>query len=78
MQPGFSIVNEFLNNSALKKFFIEILDKIKVDDCYDKEIFDNKYIVKLLKMYKNNGSFNNNEIRDLSSLVYHSNYFLYE
>ena len=75
VQPGFSIVNEFLNNSALKSFFIEKLDKVKVKDYYDKKFFDIKYILILLKKYKNNQSLDNNEVRDLSSLIYHSNYF---
>ena len=75
VQPGFSIVNEFLNNSALKDFFIEKLDKVNVKDYYDKKFFDIKYISKLLNKYKNNHFFDNNEVRDLSSLIYHSNYF---
>ena len=37
VQPGFSIVNEFLNNSALKRFFIEKLNKVNVKDYYDKK-----------------------------------------
>jgi len=75
VQPGFSIVNEFLNNSALKRFFIEKLDKIKVKDYYNKKFFDIRYILKLIQKYKNNQSLDNNEVRDLSSLIYHSNYF---
>ena len=74
IQPGFSIVNEFLNNSELKNFFINILKRVKISDYLDRKIFNLEYIANLSKKYSNSESFSSNEIRDLSSLIYHSNY----
>ena len=75
VQPGFSIVNEFLNNSALKKLFLNKIKYSNIIDVLDKKFFNIKYAEILLKKYRNNQSFDNNQVRDLSSLIYHSNYF---
>ena len=75
VQPGFSIVNEFLNNSALKKLFLNKIKYSNIIEVLDKKFFNIKYAETLLKKYRNNQSFDNNQVRDLSSLIYHSNYF---
>ena len=59
-----------LVEKLLEEYPILSYDKREIES-----IFIGNFENRVQEKYRNNQSFDNNQVRDLSSLIYHSNYF---